>query len=75
MVNRPEAMICHPYLLSRFAACLNAPALYDARHSVMGFEANTYRIWITPKRHVARVDNVFGGRNPLCACVRMEALA
>ncbi len=30
-------------------ACLNSPARYDARHSVMGFEANTCRIRIIPK--------------------------
>jgi glycine dehydrogenase len=27
-----------------------------------------YKFW----RHVGRVDNVFGDRNPVCSCVGME---
>ncbi len=42
---------------SREAAAFPAKSLHD------------YKFW----PHVARVDNVFGDRNPVCSCVGMEA--
>ena len=41
---------------SREAAAFPAKSLHD------------YKFW----PHVARVDNVFGDRNPVCSCVGME---
>ena len=42
---------------TREAAAFPAKSLHD------------YKFW----PHVARVDNVFGDRNPVCSCVGMEA--
>ena len=41
---------------TREAAAFPAKSLHD------------YKFW----PHVARVDNVFGDRNPVCSCVGME---
>ena len=41
---------------TREAAAFPAKSLHD------------YKFW----RHVGRVDNVFGDRNPVCSCVGME---
>jgi glycine dehydrogenase len=40
-------------------------------HEAAAFPAKSrhdYKFW----PHVARVDNVFGDRNPVCSCVGME---
>jgi hypothetical protein len=43
---------------SVFTAAFPAKSLHD------------YKFW----PHVARVDNVFGDRNPVCSCVGMEII-